>query len=233
MKKLIAGLLILTMLTSCDSESGSGHVINQQRNTGEFTKISVSAGINVELRKGPRSVKVEADDNLMKFIETEVEGKTLRIGIRDNTNLQDTHITVYVTAPEIDDINASSAADVDVKDELKSNGKISLTASSSGSINTKLDAPEVNAESSSAGSISISGRTKNFSATSSSGASVKASELLSENTTAEASSGADIDTYASVSMDGNASSGADISYRGAATVFKKQESSGGTVRKED
>ncbi|MCP9750776.1 head GIN domain-containing protein [Ferruginibacter sp. HRS2-29] len=233
MKKLLIIIAAGVLFSSCDSESGSGHVITQKRSATGFTKLSVSSGIEVELRKGPGSVTVEADDNLMEFIETEVENGTLKIGIKDHTSLHDVHIRVFVTANDISSIKASSAASVEVKDPLVSSGTVSLDASSAASITTSVEAPEVHMEASSASEIKVSGRTRNVNANSSSASTIKAFELLSENTVAEASSGSSIDVFASVSIEANASSGSDIDYKGAAAVVKKQESSGGSVSKEN
>lgn len=221
------------LFSSCDNESGSGHVITEKRSVGGFTKLSVSSGIDVELRKGPESISVEADDNLMEFIETVVENGTLKIGIRDRTSLNDVHIKVFVTANNVYAIKASSAASVEVKDQLTSSEKIVLDASSASNITTSVEAPEVSIEASSASEIKVSGRTRNVNANSSSASTIRAFELLSENTVAEASSGSSIDVFASVSLEANASSGSDIDYKGAAVTVKKQESSGGSVTKEN
>lgn len=221
------------LFSSCDSESGSGHVITQKRSVGGFTKLSVSSGIDVELRRGPASVSVEADDNLMDLIETTVENGTLKVGIKDHTNLNDVHIKVFVTANDINSIKASSAASVEVKDQLTSQDKIVLDASSASDITVSVEAPEVSIEASSASEIKVSGRTRSVNANSSSASTIKAFELLSENTIAEASSGSSIDVFASVSLEANASSGSDIDYKGAAAMVKKQESSGGSVSEEN
>jgi hypothetical protein len=208
-------------------------VITQKREAGRFTKLSVSSGIEVELRKGPESIRVEADDNLMELVETVVENGTLRIGVKDHSNLNDVHIKVFVTANEIEFIHASSASSVEVKDKLSSNGSIRLEASSAASITTDVEAPEVHADASSASEIKVSGRTRTFHANSSSASTIKAFELLSENTVVEASSGSSADVFASVSVEATASSGSDIDYKGAASLVKKEESSGGSVSKEN
>src|SRR4051812_48696113 len=160
MKKLFFLSIITIALSSCHFITGSGNIITQARPTGDFKRISTSAGIDVELKTGPvTEVIVEADDNIMKYIETVVSGDNLRIGLKNHVSLSNTHMKVYITAPHIDGIKASSDAAVTVKDLLKSEGKLSFNASSAGSITADVDAPTVEADASSGASVKLSGKT--------------------------------------------------------------------------
>ena len=213
--------------------SGSGNIITQTRSTGDFKRISTSSGFNVELKTGPvTEVVIEADDNVMKYLETSVSGDDLVIGLKGNVSLSNVHLKAYITAPQIDGIKASSGAHVTVTDILKNAGKLSFDASSAGGITANLDAPEVDADASSGATIKLTGKTRSFEATASSGSNIKAGELLSENTKANSSSGSTCTVHASVSLDANASSGASVHYYGAANV-QKTVSSGGSVDKKD
>jgi len=224
-------VIIFILFTGCDSKSGSGNIVTETRNTGSFDGVSVSGNFNVEIKKGSKEqVIIEADDNLIKNIETTVTGGTLRIRTSDN-NLHDPHFKVFITAMYIDNLSASASAIIDVKDILVSERELELDASSAAIINTAIDAPEVSAEASSGGELNLSGRTKTLKATTSSGASIKAMNLLSERSIVNSSSGATAKVHASISLDASASSGSNISYRGGANV-KKSTSSGAEVEKE-
>jgi len=222
---------IVLLLTSCNYTTGSGKIVSEKRTVGQFTALSASNGFEVEVKIGPvQEVTVEADDNLMKYIRTEVSGSTLKIRTEDLHNLSNAHLKVYITTPELKSITASSAADVKVLDLLKGTGTLSFNASSGAGIEAEVDAPEVNAGSSSGSTVRLSGKTKNYKAESSSGASIKTNDLLAENTDVSVSSGANADVYASVSLVAEASSGGEVVYYGAASV-KKSVSSGGSVEK--
>ena len=232
MKNLLIAFASLLFFSACHYRTGSGNIVTEKRSTGSFTGVSAAGGFQVEIKNGPaEEVTVEADDNLIKYIETDVSGGQLRIRLKVH-NVNDAHLKVFITAPEINKLNASAAADIEAKDGLKSSGEINLQASSAAKITTAVDAPSVKADASSAGEISLSGRTKNFTAESSSGSNIKASQLLSENTVATASSGASAHVHASVTLEANASSGGNINYLGGANV-KVSQSSGGSVNKED
>jgi hypothetical protein len=224
---------ILLLLNSCNYTTGSGKIVTERRTVGQFTSLSASNGFDVEVKVGPvQELTVEADDNLMRYIRTEVSGSTLKIKTENLHNLSNAHLKVYITTPELKSITASSSADVKVLDLLKGTGTLNFNASSGAEIEAEVDAPEVNAGSSSGGTVRLSGKTRNYKAESSSGASIKTNDLLAENTNVSVSSGGSADVYASVSLVAEASSGGDINYHGAASV-KQSSSSGGSINKKD
>ncbi len=231
MKRIIIFCLASLFIVSCSNISGSGNIISEQRKVKEFTGISASGSIDVEIIEGDEEkVEVEADDNVMEFIVTKVEGNILKIRTRD-VNLFNAHVKVFVTAPLFTSLKASASASIEAKDLIKSNGKITLSASSSADINVAVDAPEIVTDASSSGTIKISGKTKTHSAESSSSAEILAYNLFSENTVANASSSGSVEVHASVNLNARASSSGSINYRGSPTV-KSTTNSSGSVEKE-
>ena len=231
MKQFLIILLASFMLVSCHRITGSGNIITEKRNPGRFSGVSTSSGIDVELKIGEQmEVTVESDDNIIKYVETKIRDGVLRIRFEDGLSLTSTHVKVYVTAPAIKSLKASSAGSIMVNDVIQSDEKISIQASSSGNIIVEVEAPEVKASASSGADIAITGKTRDYKADASSGATIKSGNLLSERTTVTASSGATANVHASVSLDARASSGASIRYRGGGNA-QKRESSGGSVTK--
>lgn len=231
MRKIAAFIIGFSMLASCMYKKGSGVIITQTKNVSAFTELNVGGAFDVEVQNGTaEKVVVEADDNLMKYINVDVVGNELKIRM-DEMSVSDAHLKVFITAPSISAIKASAAAEITVKDGIKSEGTIVLKASSGSNIKTALDAPEVKMDASSGGEMVLSGRTKELHAESSSGSSIVATELLSENSHVRVSSGGNAEVYASVSLDASASSGGNVRYKGGATNIKKSASSGGEVEK--
>lgn len=231
MQKIFIFILAVTLFGSCRYRTGSGNIISENRNTGSFTGISVGGGFEVEWRHSDQvSVKVEADDNLMKYVRTKVVDGQLKISL-DRINVRDAHLRVLIEAPELNDIRTSAAAKLGLKDLLISKSTLQLNASSGSQISGKLDAPTVILNASSGSELNLDGRTRALRAVASSGASINARDLMSENANITASSGASAAVYASIRMDATASSGAGITCHGGANV-NKTESSGGKVEKE-
>ncbi len=233
MKHFLFLLFIVITITSCDQTTGSGNIVTETRKTGSFDAISVGGSFEVEVKTGDvTSVVVEADDNIMKYIETTVSGNTLKINTEDLHNYSDVHMKVYVTAPAITSIKASASAEVVAENILTGSGRLTFKASSSASIKAEVDAPEIETDANSSATITLTGKTKTHKTEASSSADIKAFGLLSENTTANVSSSASIQVHASVNLNARASSSGSIEYKGAATVTKS-ESSSGSVEKKD
>lgn len=232
MKKIIFLLITMLALGSCVYRTGSGNIIKQTRSTGSFKGIDAAGGFDVEIRKGAENVMIEADDNLIQYIQTEVEGDILKIRFHES-NVSNAHLKILVSAPEINLVKGAAGAEITSADELQSSGKIIVHNSSGSNSTLKLNAPDVEAEVSSGGEQQLSGHTRNFLGKASSGANLKAGDLLSENSTTEASSGSSVYVYASIKLVARASSGGNIHYKGGATVVTKEENSGGSVDKDD
>jgi hypothetical protein len=231
MKKLLIIILSFSILGACRYKTGSGNIVTEKRSTGSFTGLSAGGGFDVEIKTGPTEVIVESDDNIIKYIETDVVNGELKIRL-DHISIHDAHLKVYVTAPEINNIKSSASANIKAKDVLKSGLAIRLQASSGSEIKAALDAPEVFANASSGGELNLSGRTRDLKAESSSGSTINSKELLSENANVSVSSGASAHVHASLSLDATASSGGNVTWRGGASNVKKSVSSGGEVEKE-
>lgn len=233
MKLLSFLLAALFLLSSCHMIRGSGNIITEKRATGEFNGISAGGDFEVEFTNGPvTEVIVEADDNIMSYIETRVSGGILKIRTRDLNSYSNVHMKILISAPLISDVKVSASAIFLAKDLMKCKGELTFNASSAASITAEVDAPVVETNASSGATISIAGKTKTHTAESSSGASLKTADLLSEVTEVKASSGATAKVHASIKIIAKASSGATIHYFGGASV-DKTVSSGGTVVKGD
>lgn len=227
-------LLILITTTSCMFDSfgiqGNGNVVTEDRNiSSDFTAIKVSQGINVKLTQGiDVDLSVEADDNIIDLIVTEVEGDVLKIYL--DKNVSRATRTVYLTAININSIRTSSGAMVSGENTIKTTS-IDLKSSSGSEINIDLIADNVDSDVSSGANMRLSGTTMTFDGDASSGSHIKANNLKSEVSRADVSSGASIDVYASEKIIAHASSGGDIDYSGNPKTVNKSKSSGGSISK--
>lgn len=233
MKQIVFLAFSLLVLNSCRQLKGSGNIVTETRTTGNFKGISAGGAYEVELKTGPvTEVKVEADDNIIKYIETRVSGNTLHIETRDGVNFNDGHFKIYITAPEINKINSSGAASISFKNILKNDDKIILEVSGAASITGEVDAPEIDTEASGAANIDLSGHTKHYKAEASGSANIKTGKLMSETTKVHASGAASAKVYASVNLDADADGAASIHYSGAASVSQKT-SGAANIKKDD
>ncbi|MBG7629336.1 MAG: DUF2807 domain-containing protein [Bacteroidetes bacterium] len=227
-------LIILFTTSSCFFEGmtgikGSNHVVSEDRNiSSNFEVIKVQQGITLYLTQGKSAeMKVEADDNIIDLLVTEITNDELKIYFEKNVYKAKAR-NVYLTTDDISRIKTSSGAHVKSENTIQAT-TLNLDSSSGSSIKISVNAQEVTSESSSGANIKIFGKTTIFSANSSSGSSIDADQLESVDAYAKASSGANINVNASGKLTAKASSGGDIDFEGNPTSINKDTSSGGSV----
>ncbi|MDP3312237.1 head GIN domain-containing protein [Lutibacter sp.] len=227
-------LALLFSTTSCfindiAGVKGNGTVISEERTLNStFESIKVQQGITLYITQGTSTnLKVEADENIMDLLITEVKNNELKIYFDKNVYRAKAK-EVYLTVDDFSKISASSGSSIKSENTLQLNS-LNIDSSSGSSIKITIAAKEVTSESSSGSSIYLFGRSDSFSAESSSGSSIDASELETIHAIAKASSGASIDVNVTGQLTAKASSGGDIDYRGNPTDVNKDTSSGGSV----
>ena len=230
--RIAIAVLMALFLSSCafdmnfgEGKRGNGEVAKESREVyEEFTEVSASEGLDVYVTQGDDfSIEVEADENIIDLIGTDIKNGKLRIHAIENIGRATKRI--HVSLPSVTGLYASSGADLFTQNVIRAN-KITLDASSGAGIKVALVADEVDADTSSGADIRIEGEAMVFHADASSGSDIKAKDFTVKTCHADASSGADISVNVSETLIADASSGADISYVGNPDVQKKKSYSG-------
>ena len=236
--KNFAKILLFTLITfssvSCifaDRVKGNGKVVTEERTVKSFDEVSASAGINVVITQDEKEfLEVEADENLLEYIITEVNGTTLKIHWKQGTNVRSfKKVLVHVTCKELTQVRASSGADIYSKGTIKT-GKMTISSSSAADIKLSLEAEVISCNASSGADVELKGKTDKLMVSASSGADIEATEIAANIVDAKASSGADISVIALKEINASASSGGDITYFGDPQVKNVKSSSGGSVK---
>lgn len=236
--KFIVVTLTALLLTSCNynvnlkSITGSGDVVKENRTVTEsFKSIEISNAIDLEIEQSDKTeIIVEADDNLISKIRTRIENGVLIIDCDYNSFLDVESKKVIVKMPLIEELKASSSSSISSNNTWKGE-EIAIRASSAANIKLTLEFERVNAKASSAGTIVLYGLALDLNANSSSGSEIDADELLSNEVTAVASSGASITTHPIVKLNARSSSGGSIQYSKTPKSIEQKESSGGSIDK--
>ena len=215
MKTALLAIFFIAALSSCKMISGNGNVKTETRNPGTFTKIHSSGSADVVITSGSNcSVTVKDDDNLLPYLETNVDNGTLQIHYRDGVTVTNDHAKIYVTAPTLSDVTTSGASNITVSGLLQNPGKISFNTSGVGNIEGEVDAPAVSATISGAGTIKLQGRTKDFDCDVSGVGHAECGNLESENTTVSISGVGGAHVFASVHLSATVSGTGSVHYRG-------------------
>lgn len=227
-------IFLSVLFTSCIYSGpgirGNGNVTKETRNAEDFDEIEVSRGMNVYISQGENTrVIVEADDNLLDAIETEVIGDVLEIRAIKNIRSATTK-KVFVTIPKITSVKTSSGSNV-YSETLLEAKNIDLSSSSGSNLKLELNAEITEASSSSGSNITLQGNTNSFTGKASAGSNIFAEDFKAKNCDAKASSGSNIWITVEDNFLGKASSGANVFYFGEPKTTEIEKSSGGNVLK--
>jgi len=135
---------------------GSGRVIEEERPVSDVTGVELATLGKLTIEMGEREeLRVEAEENLLQYIETEVRGGTLRIGTQPGVTLRNRRpVNYYLTVKELDEIVISSSGDIEAPD-LEAE-RFSVTISSSGNLEMgDLDADTVEVRITSSGDVEM------------------------------------------------------------------------------
>jgi hypothetical protein len=235
MTKILTAVLVpfLFMTSSCQFLGGQriygdGHITTQDRNIGSFNSVDVGGNFKVHVRQdATSSVKIEADQNLMQYIDVYVEGNTLRIEPKHGYNLDASKdIVAYVSAPAFKSIEASGACDIISENTISGNEELSVSVSGSGDITMDVNVPKLNTDISGNGTASIKGQAADFSATVSGSGDVKCMDLVTDNTKLDLSGSSDAEVTANKKLDVEISGSAHVKYKGNASVNQDVSGSG-------
>ncbi len=189
---------------------GSGTLKSERRDVSGFSKIDVGGAVNIEVTaQKDFNVAVEADDNLLEFIKTEVSGDTLKIysegGISHEQN-----ISVKISMPEIKDLDISGA----------SNAVVS---------NVKTDSLKLNVGG--ASKIKIDGEAKVLESEASGASKIDAEGLKVENAEVEASGASSVTVSPANELKADASGASDIYYTGEPKNIVQNSSGASSIKK--
>ncbi|TAE00284.1 MAG: DUF2807 domain-containing protein [Bacteroidetes bacterium] len=209
----------------------------QNREVSNFQKIEISGPFNVRISQdGNEKLSIEANKDIIDNIETEVSNGMLKVRMKNSfknwKNADNGSMNVQISCKNLEAISGSAAADISSGTIIK-NTNFKVNASSAAEIEMSLEVDNLNIDASSGADVNLKGNTQKLSVDISSGADLKAYDLKAENVKVDASSGADAKVFVSKEIDANASSGAEISYKGEPTKEKVKSSSGGDVNRKN
>ena len=107
---------------------------SETRNPGNFNKISLALAADVQLIQGSQcKVEIEADNDDLGKIETEVKNGTLEIKTKNWANNINGKISIKIVMPELEGISVAGSGNIHSDSEFKSD-QLKLSVSGSGSI---------------------------------------------------------------------------------------------------
>lgn len=234
MKKLFIPIIIIfaVMLSACAANTvrGSGKLVSETRNVGNFENVDICCGMELYLEQGSSpSLEIEAEDNILAEIVSNVVADTLRIEFRNqypNTAYLPTRpIRVYLQMTDIAGIEISGGGELVAQPIETEHLDLHLSGGSNAEID-ELVADTLDVNVSGGGDIKISGEVAEQRVDSSGGSSFDAEDLQSEQVTINISGGGNGRLWVGESLRVSASGGSNVRYYGDAVV--QSDVSGGS-----
>jgi hypothetical protein len=156
----LIGLSLLLVMAGCVGiVQGNGDIVTETYDVSGFDRLDVSNAVRVELSQGGgESARVETDANLIRYLEVEVRGETLYVGLNDDArglNISPTRgINFTIGVDELERLEVSGASDV-AAGPLES-GDFALSASGASDVEVEaLSADAVRIEASGSSDVSV------------------------------------------------------------------------------
>ncbi|MCX6249916.1 MAG: DUF2807 domain-containing protein [Bacteroidetes bacterium] len=223
---------ISTLLAGCYmiGETGNGNVIKQTREVSTFNSISVSGAYDVILSQGTaQSVVIEADENLLPLIKTEVRGNELEI--YNKHSIGHSHcMKVYVTVTDLRKIDLSGAVDLSTQTKLTTD---ELSIDESGASDTKMDiaVKKLNIDCSGGSKLRFSGSATQVRMDVSGAVDIFAYDLATESFHLEISGAGKAEINVSKELNASISGAGTVHYKGTPEKLLTDVSGAGSIRK--
>jgi hypothetical protein len=240
----LAGLILVFSILACtvtinddwggngETVRGSGTVTEETRTISNLSSVELALPGTLHITMGgSESLRIEAEDNLLEYIRTEVNYGKLVIGSRQGINIQPTHpVHYYLTVTELSSILISSSGNIEA-DNLQSDS-FSITISSSGDVSiSRLDCTSLHVIISSSGNLDIQGgQVQKQEINISSSGEYRARKLESVSANVILTSSGEATIRVSDHLTGRLSSSGNINYIGNPDVNVSKTSSGRPIK---
>jgi hypothetical protein len=237
---ILAILILLISSLACQavtglaprSVRGSGNVVTEDRNVSGFTGIDLASIGNAVIEIGQdEGLSIQAEDNLMQYIQTEVRGNTLEIRNQNNLNFQPREQIIYtITVANLEELTISGLGSVDAPDLQADNFQINISGGGDVEISS-LEASTLDVDISGLGNLFIrSGQVNQQDVHISGSGDFRALDMQSQRARVQISGLGSSSLWVTTDLEVNISGGGSVRYKGNPTV--QEELSGlGRVEK--
>lgn len=219
MKRLILTLLIIPSLLVSQEE------IN--RNLGEFTKLSIYDGINVELIKSDEN-KVEASGENTRFVVVKNKNGNLKIRLNVQKRFSGDRTMVKLYYKNIYSFIAHEGSNIFSKDTLKQ-ADLKIKGHTGSRIDIPVQLNSISVTSTAGAKITLRGSSTYLEASSATGSEINARNMVIEDGEVSALSGSMVDVRAETSLEAIARIGGVINVHSKTERITEKVSLGGSV----
>lgn len=230
---VLGAFALLLSTTGCIEDftiRGNGIEATEGRITPYFEKVKSEGSFDVHITNGDEhEIVITAESNILPYIETDVNGGTLRLHIRGLHHIKN-HLPmkVFITTPYLEGIKQSGSGIVTTG--YFSSDDMDIIVSGSGSIETAVDAISVDALVSGSGSIFLSGDAVDADYTVSGSGTIDAHDLMIRDCEARISGSGNVRTSVERYLSAVISGSGNVYYNGSPAIETHISGSGNLIR---
>ena len=232
---LFTTLITIIAVTACGLDNktidGNGQLKTENRPVNQTEKIRLLGGLDVFVVSGTPGIRVEADENLLQFIETNEVNGWLEIKTKDHFNINSSNaIRVYVTTERISDLSITGSGNITCNNKFVSGNKASFNVTGSGNLIARINAPFVVAEVTGSGNLEITGETKDVEVEIEGSGNFRGRELKAENAKIDIAGSGNAYVFADDNLEADIAGSGIVRYSGKASVKSDVAGSGSVIR---
>jgi len=230
----VALTFLLTLQSSCTygfgGIKGDGNVVKQDRQLNSFSGLDVGGAFKVFLTQGDKeSVTVEADENLLDVISTEVRGNTLVI--KTTEDIRDSEaLNIYLTFKNLEEMDISGACHLTGENKMKFDD-LDLECSGASDVELKMGAQKLSLDLSGASQIELYGSAESVDMDLSGASHIDAYDLEVNIYNVDVSGAAHAKIFVTGELSADISGAASLKYKGDAVVKSHDVSGAASMKK--
>lgn len=238
--KLLFGVLLLCVFSTTQAQwwqkkiKGNGTMATEVRELDPYETISVNGSIYVTLTSGKEgSITLEAEENLLEYIEIINKNGNLRIKTKDQVSLRTSHgkgIKINIPVTEVSKLALNGSGDIEGTFPLKTN-QLKLSVNGSGDIDVNVAVEKLKAAVAGSGDIDIFGEAKEFNAAVTGSGDIDAKALKATMCKATVTGSGDISLHASEQLIAKIVGSGDIHVNKSVKMIEKKVVGSGDLNK--
>jgi len=206
---------------------GDGNVTTAQRSITGFAGVETRGFIDIEVSQGDYKVTVEADQNMIPYILTDIHDGNLVVSLKDDFNSYSfTSAKVIISAPALHVFHTSGSGNITGRGKITDTNKMELGIGGSGNVDLDINSPSVNAEIGGSGNMTLRGETKEFVSKTNGSGNTEAYDLKSETVKVSIYGSGNTNVFASVKLTAEIFGSGNVNYKGNPQINSSSHGSG-------
>lgn len=210
--------------------TGSGNVKTETREISGVTAVELTNSGNLEITQGNvESLEIEAEDNILPLLTSDVRNGRLVLGVKPNTSIRAMRPIVFrLTVRNLNEIVATASGNITARSLEASDLTLRVNGSGNLSIDT-LNARALKVHLTASGSVTINGAADTLDVTVSGSGSYNGSGLTAGQAIVRTSGSGDAHATVTGDLDATVSGSGSITYAGT-SVVRQTDSGSGSIR---